>query len=310
MQLLFLCLLAGLAQKAWAFEEHMQENLIRLEEKLREALEDRVIDKAQLTPLTLVEVSSEQEDPKLLKSQVLRSLQQGLRVTIQVCEACQVQYTTSERQSIYSSGMSDLEDVRRIYAQSSSPPKAAAWVVADGLSLSVRIVSLETSQVLFADTIDARIDWSARSLQSFSQSRLAERSARGDAILHSHWDLGLNPLGGGSAHIGYSYMQQWGSSNQYLSGLAFQITDPVLGFGFVSFKAFPELKNALVGGKLLFNTPQLLARSVSSSAENSSGDPLVNVVLMVKYPLFARPEKFYANAFLGTSGTFGVGLSW
>lgn len=303
-------ILLTLSSSAYALQESTRENLRRLQEKLREAIEDYSLDQKQLSPLTLVDVRSTHEDPATLTNAVLSELNEALRITVVTCDSCKATYASNADRSIYHSAPTDVQEIRSVYLGQQLQPKAAAWVALDQRTLSVRIVSLDTSQVLFAHTIDSEMDWSARSLRSFSQSRQAERSARGDVILHSHWDFGVNPFGS-SSHVGYSYLQQWGSYNQYLSGLCFNLTDPVFGFGFATFKAFSEFNEALVGGKFLINTPQLLARSIDRTSDNNSAlGPPLNLVVMIKYPLFGRPEKFYANAFLGTSGSFGIGLSW
>ncbi|MDQ3235038.1 MAG: hypothetical protein M3Q07_24785, partial [Pseudobdellovibrionaceae bacterium] len=162
-----------------------------------------------------------------------------------------------------------------------------------------------------ADTVDSRVDWPSRSMRTFTKSRLLERQARGEAILHTQWDFGISPAGGGS-HIGWSMMQQWGSSNQYLSGISLNITDPVLGFGVNWFRIMPTLRNTALGGKVLVSVPRLLTRAAESedSEDGAIKDNLLTVVGMAKLPLFGPPEKFYAHIFFSTNGLFGLGLTF
>ena len=308
MKYLICALLACAGQEALALQPATIDNLQALEDKLREHVEDGYLQTEDLTPLTLIEVSGDTEDAKALTNAILHSLGQALNVPILMCEACQATYRQTATESIYSNGIVEIDDVKRVYEKQKSMPKAAAWVRFNRSSISIRIVSMETSRVLFADTVDTSIDWSGRSIQSFSRSREAERSARGDAIVHGQIDF--SPIGHGT-HMGYSLMQQWGDSNQYLSGLSVNLTDPLLGIGLNTFKVFPEFNNMLMGGKFLISIPSALSSALSKSSSNALNQSPYTLVAMVKYPMFRNePAKYLVNAYISTNANFGIGITW
>lgn len=303
---------SALPQDAWALANSTRAQLEQLEAKLRQHIDDGFMVPAKLTPLTLVETSSNEEDPEALTNAALPLFSRVLRGPILVCDSCRGSYEEGPERTAYSSGFVDLQKVRDVYRGRQEKPVAALWLrQAEGV-LTLRMVSLESGEVLYADTIDGKVDWSARSLRNFTSSQRAERGSRGDVIVHGHIDIGLGLLGGG-AHVGYSLMQQWGSNNQYLSGLSFNFSDPIFGVGINHFQILPSLDNTILGAKLLFSLPEALSSLGDGDGDSDgsvTGDSLITLVLMAKYPLFSQPEKFYFNVFISTAGLVGCGLSW
>ncbi|WP_141733983.1 hypothetical protein [Oligoflexus tunisiensis] len=298
----------GSAQPGRSEEVWLQQAAQHIGERLREQREDSLVDASRLAPLTIVSVSSEQSNYEHLISLLSNSLRQSLQTQVLVCERCMAAVIESGEQTIYENGFADLDKVRALYQDEAVKPKAAVWIQAGSRFLSIRIVILATGEVIYADTVDARLDWSSRSMRTFTRSRLRERQARGEPIIHTHWDIGLSPTGG--SHIGWSLMQQWGSSNQYLSGLSLNLTDPTAGVGLNFFQIMSGLRKTALGGKLLVSVPRLVSRAASAKDAESSGFEDLTLVLMAKLPLFEPPEKFYAHVFFSTNGYFGFGLTF
>jgi hypothetical protein len=308
MNILALIVILLTGTEAYALDANTVDNIQSMEDKLHEHIEDGHLAIEEITPLTVVDVSTTNADAATLTNAILRSLGTAINGPILMCETCRATYRQGETESVYETGMVSTDEVKRNYQNQKTKPKAAAWIRETRNSLSLRIVSLETSKVLFADTVTTGIDWSSRSIQSFSRSREAERAARGDVILHGQFDF--SPIGSG-AHLGYSLMQQWGDSNQYLSGLSINLSDPVLGLGLNTFKVFPELNNTLIGGKFLVSIPSALSSALSKNSDSPLDQSPYTLVAMIKYPLFrGEPAKYFINAYISTNANFGVGISW
>ncbi len=300
--------LLGGSPSAIAGETLPTEAMLRLEERLREQREDGLLPVHRMQTLVIASVVSDKNNTQVLTNALAQTLGRALAIKVMICDSCAAGLIQSGERTIYESGFVDLDRVRAAY---DTWPEAALWAEASGPLLSIRIVSVRDGEVLFADTIDPRVDWSARSVRSFSLSRLNERKARGEVILHTQYDIGLLPLAG-SPHIGWSLMQQWGSSNQYLSGFSLNLSDPILGIGVNWFRVMPGLSNSLLGFKLMASLPRLMTEALSRGSKNNSPieDKPVSLIGMIKFPMFGPPEKFYFNAYVSTNGSIGLGLSF
>ncbi|MCX6131646.1 MAG: hypothetical protein NTX25_21615 [Proteobacteria bacterium] len=254
-----------------ADENSLREAMQKLEERLSEHINDGFIKQASISPLAIVSVTSDNDQIQHITTSLAESLQRATGAKILICDRCNISHEI----------------------------------------LSIRMVVLNSGELIFASTIDSKVEWSSRSMRNFTDSRLRERQVRGEAIIHRHIDLGLLPLGG-APHIGWSIMQQWGSSNQYLSGISISLSNPLLGIGVNWFKVFPRLNNSLIGFKVLGSIPELLTKSLSKGSGSSglTGDQALTVLGMIKYPLFGQPEQFYLNAYVSSGGSIGFGLSF
>lgn len=294
-----------------ADENSLREAMQKLEERLSEHINDGFIKQASISPLAIVSVTSDNDQIQHITTSLAESLQRATGAKILICDRCNIAVIESGEQTIYESDFVDLEKVRSIYQSENIQPLTVAWVEWSHEILSIRMVVLNSGELIFASTIDSKVEWSSRSMRNFTDSRLRERQVRGEAIIHRHIDLGLLPLGG-APHIGWSIMQQWGSSNQYLSGISISLSNPLLGIGVNWFKVFPRLNNSLIGFKVLGSIPELLTKSLSKGSGSSglTGDQALTVLGMIKYPLFGQPEQFYLNAYVSSGGSIGFGLSF
>ncbi len=280
--------------------------LDRLEEVLELRIHDGLLDPADVTPTILVSA-----EPRYAGSEdwyatrVIELLERRLGSgKLRLCEACMAPRAwVSEGALSYQTGPVSLDEVARLDAQSrgeSPPARSAIWVDEHRGGVSVRIVDLASARVVFAQNVDPFLVENANSRRTATMAEELERRARGDSVTQAFVDLALYP----GQHLSIDWTEQWGETNNNLSGLTLSVLDPVVGVGASHYRSL-RFANILVGGKLLASLPTAVARAVGDTGDVL--DPLVTGVAVVRVP-FGR-SNYGAVATVSTNGQVGFGIS-
>lgn len=280
----------------------------RLRDDLASKVEDGKIYRHRITPLMVASFRAVPENREAQLNEFMALLRDSLGGPIIQCASCDSgQVTQSEAGVHYVLGAPTLAELRAFdLARTGAEGKAAkAAVYAESAagSLSYRIVDLESGEVLVAATISPEHDYESRSERFFTMRRQLNRQARGESIRQNFFDLGIYP----KPHLGYSWLEQWGANNQYLTGFAMSFAEPMLGVGVGSYRVLPSMGNMLVGGKILASLPQLLGNA--AGGETASGDQTYTVVGMIRYPLSASTSSM-GIAYITSNGALGLGVSF
>lgn len=283
--------------------------LDRLEEVLEVQVGDGRLDPEEVMPAILVSA-----EPRYLESQdwfTVRTIEvlqaafgnEGLRL----CEACMVPRSYVAPGALtYQAGPTSLAEVARLddNTRGSSPAaKTGIWVEELVSGVAIRIVDLNTGRVIFASNIDPYMVENARSRRNYTLSQELDRRARGDSLTHVFVDAALWP----GQHLGLDFTDQWGPTNNNLSGVSLTILDPIVGIGGSYYRVLP-LGNVMVGGKAVLSLPTAIVRAVDTGDEPVDViDPLLTAVGVVRVP-FGR-SNYGAVMTLSTNGQFGVGIS-
>lgn len=300
-------LLSLLLSIAHAGPTTTRDALDRLEEVLQLRVEDGLLDLEQALPAILVRVQPRYEDSvSWFATGAIESLERALgRGSMRLCEACMVpRVWVEDGHMAYQTGPIGLDEVARLDASGrggAQPARSAIWVDEYRGGVSVRIVSLETGQVLFAQNIDPDLTENTNSQRMYTLSEELERRARGDSLTQAFADFALYP----GQHVSLDWTDQWGPTNRNLSGVSISAFDPVLGIGACHYRALPVL-DMLVGGKVLLSLPTAAARSIDSS-NGDIVDPLLNVALVARVPFGRR--NYGGVISLSTNGQVGIGVS-
>ena len=274
------------------------------QQRMEEHKEDGLWRDREVSPIALVAVS--QGETKASSKVINQTIGMASRIfprNLMVCEVCLNPEMQPGSGLYYRYGQVSLEDVRNAYRDIERKPIAALWVSYNKGMLSYRIVSLETGHVIYSENIHENMDWNGRSIRNFSKSRMAERVGRHEAIYHHQWDLGLYP----GFHLGYSFLNQWGQHNDYLSGLTMSVAGPLLGLGVAFFKVIDSPAHPLVGVKLMVNLPEAAGSALSN--ESSGGEALVGQFI-AKYPFPGNMGGLLGIGLINTDGTVALGVSW
>ncbi len=239
--------------------------------------------------------------------EVIEVLQGTLGEGLRLCEACMApRAVVGEGYMTYQTGPIGLDEVIRLDDQTrgdATPARSAIWVEETARGIAVRIIDLRSGRVLYAQNIDPMLVEDEKTQRNFALSEELERRSRGNSITQSFLDLALYP----GQHISLDMTEQWGTTNQNLTGVTLSAIDPVVGIGVVHYRVV-DVIHMMVGGKLVLSLPTAVVRSFDTGdGATEVIDPLVNAVLVVRVP-FGR-SNYGVVATASTNGTVGLGLS-
>lgn len=224
---------------------------------------------------------------------------------LRLCVACMAPRTVVEDGQIaFQTGPVSLPEVLRLdaAARGDAPPaRTAIWLDEHRGGVSIRIVDLASSRVVYAQNVDPNLVEAKNTQRMYALSAELERRARGDSLTQAFVDVAVYP----GQHISLDWTDQWGATNANLSGVTLSVVDPVVGLGAVHYRRV-RLLNILLGGKAIVSLPTAIVQSVSADGGDVL-DPLVTGVAVVRVP-FGR-SNYGAVATVSTNGELGLGIS-
>jgi hypothetical protein len=227
------------------------------------------------------------------------------RANLRACEACmQPRVYAGDGTLQYSSGALTLEEIVAIDTNTrgkGAPARTAAWIDETDSGVAVRIVSLATGEILFAQNFDGALREEKRTGEVFNFTSDVQRRLRGEALTHIFIDAALYP----GQHFSLDVVDQFGSRNLDMAGITLSLTDPVLGVGGAYYRVIPEAFNLTVGVQGIVSIPTAAANALG--ADGDIIDPLLTGVLVVRWPI--PYTSFGALAMVSTNGTIGVGVT-
>lgn len=227
------------------------------------------------------------------------------RANLRACEACMnPRATMREGAFVYASGTLSLAEIVAIDADMrgvAAPAMAAAWVDETDGGVSVRIISLSTGRILFAENLDGQLQARQRTARTFRFTDDQERRLRGESLTHVAIDIGLLP----GQHVSMDILDQFGDRNLDLAGVSLSAVDPFLGVGGAYYRVIPEAFNLTIGVQALVAVPT--AASNALGLEGELIDPLLTGVLVARWPI--PHSGFGVLATASTNGTLTIGVS-
>ncbi len=296
---------------AFASPTTTQAALDRVEEVLELRLQDGQLRREDLLPAMVVSTRPRyQETAEWYATEALSTLADVFgEGSLRLCEACMAPRTTADDAAlVFQTGPVALEEVVRLddgHRGDSAAARSAIWLDETQDGVSVRIVDLRSSGVVFARNIDPTLEEYRGSRRSYALSDELERRALGKGLTHTFIDLAGYP----KPHVALEWTDQWGKTNANLSGVSISALGPILGVGIVHYRALP-LGNILIGGKLLVSVPNTITRRFDVDAEDFGAeelDPLFTGVGVVRVP-FGR-SNYAALATVSTTGAIGLGIT-
>ena len=227
------------------------------------------------------------------------------RTNLRACEACmQPRVNVADGRLEYSSMAISLEEIIAIDTNTrgqSAPARAAVWLDETDDGVSIRIVSLSTGQILFAQNLDGALREVKATAQTFNFNDDVQRRLRGESLTHIFIDVALFP----GQHVSMDIVDQFGDRNLNMAGLTLSAFDPIIGVGGCYHRVIPEAWNLSVGGQVIASVPTAAGNAFGVTGQLL--DPLLTGVLIVRWPI---PQT--AFAVLGTASTngkFGLGIT-
>jgi len=280
----------------------------RLEEILEMRQEDGLLSARNVLPAIVVSATPRYEESRgWFGPQALAVLGRGFgEGVLRVCEACMGPRTSVTKGRLEQSvGPVSLEEITRLddrYRGESARARSAIWIDETASGVALRIVHLRSGAVIFAQNVDPDLQEYRGAARSFRLAEELERRTRGDSLTHALFDAGIYP----GQHFSFEWVEQWGDTNNNLTGIVLSTFDPVLGLGFGYHRAL-EFQNMLVGGKLVLSIPTAIAQSATDS-DIEVIDPIVTGVFVARYPLWG--SNYAALLTASTSGRIAFGIAF
>lgn len=294
---------------AFAQRDSTRYALTRLEASLTTRItESSALPRSEVLPIIVVSAEARFEETRTwFPTQAMSTL---VRVfgnsAVRFCEACMgSRVSIGEGRVETSTAALETPEIvlfdQRIRG-TSEPAKVAVWLDETAKGVSLRVVDLKNSRVLWVENFDD--GKFTNDLLAKTQHALKEESrrSRGDALAHVFSDIAVLPM----QHISFDWTEQWGDTNANLAGLSASILDPLLGVGGHYFRIIPEAFNITVGAKVLISVPTALAKAISPDI-NQVIDPLITGVLVVRWPIFS--SNFALVLTVSTNAKVAVGIT-
>ncbi|MFY0570266.1 hypothetical protein ACN28E_41480 [Archangium lansingense] len=304
-----LALLAALLPAvALAQRDTSREALARVEETLTLRLEEGGIALKDVAPAIVVSVSPAFEESKAWYPTA--ALQTLVRVfgsaALRSCEACMAPrlFVEEGRLEQFTTAQGAAEIIRLDEnARGKAPPaRVAIWLDETPEGVSLRIIDLHNSRIVFVQNFDPGLTEMARTRRNFTLTEELERRARGDSLTHTFLDVTVYP----GQHVSLDFAEQWGDTNANLAGLSLSAFDPLIGVGGAYYRVIPSALNMTVGGKILLSVPTAVASGLSGESVQLI-DPLLTAVFVVRVPIAS--SNYGVTFTASTNGRIGVGIS-
>jgi hypothetical protein len=304
-----LALLAALLPTmALAQRDTSREALARVEETLTLSLEQGGIALKDVTPAIVVSVSPAFEESKAWYPTA--ALQTLVRVfgaaALRSCEACMAprMFVEEGRLEQFTTTLGAEEIIRLDEnARGKAPPaRVAIWLDETPEGVSLRIIDLHNSRIVFVQNFDPGLTEMVRTRRNFTLTEELDRRARGDSLTHTFLDVTIYP----GQHISLDWVEQWGDTNANLAGVSLSAYDPLIGVGGAYYRVIPDALNIMVGAKILMSMPTAIASGISGQSTQVI-DPLLTGVFVVRMPI-AR-SNYGVTFTASTNGRIGIGIS-
>ncbi|QRO00834.1 hypothetical protein JRI60_18265 [Archangium violaceum] len=293
---------------ALAQRDTSREALARVEETLTLRLEQGGIALKDVTPAIVVSVSPAFEESRAWYPTA--ALQTLVRVfgsaALRSCEACMASrlFVEEGRLEQFTTTLGTEEIIRLDEnARGKAPPaRVAIWLDETLEGVSLRIINLHNSRIVFVQNFDPGLTELARTRRNFTLTEELERRARGDSLTHTFLDVTMYP----GQHISLDFAEQWGDTNANLAGLSLSAYDPLIGVGGAYYRVIPNALNIMVGAKVLLSVPTAIASGIGGQTTEII-DPLLTAVFVVRLPIAS--SNYGVTFTASTNGRIGFGIS-
>lgn len=234
--------------------------------------------------------------------QVINMLTRVFKDTAQLipCAECRMNRTQIDHDGrlIVQNGELSLIELNRLKAMAAYREAKSVLTIQETPSgIQTRLISLEDGRILFQGIAD-----STQTLEgarpALHLAREIDRRKRGEALSYVFFNLGLYP----KALVQLSWLEQWGSRNQFISGLTISGVTPNAGVGGTFLYMLPFHRKAGVSTSVFY-----LAEGIGST-EGPQTDMSKALVAELKLQ-YAIGSSYGAFVSVNTQGDYTAGLA-
>lgn len=232
---------------------------------------------------------------------VLRSVWAGKGALIP-CAECDLQRmrVTKDQQVHMSTGPATTQDLATLIADPRySSAKGIVYVKETASGVELRIIRITDGAILWQTLANGSVNLETVKPRLHLVDEL-ERRKRGEALAYTFIELGFYPRS--LVHV--SFLEQWGSGNQHLTGVTISFVGPTLALGVNYRYLIPANPKVQVGGTLFLPIQNALdANSSKSTGTNSR-------FVVGGTAQYAFSPTFGVFGYALTDGTISAGVSF
>ncbi len=206
-------------------------------------------------------------------------------------------FVSRDNRMVIQSGELTLADLARLREKPGFNQAKSVFISRETPSgIEMRLIAIDDGRLLYTGLADATRDLSTAE-RPLRLARELERRERGESLSYFHFDLGLYPQG----LVQLKWLEQWGSRNQHLSGVALSAFNPTGAIGITYLYMWPRKKQITVGVTGYYGLSGVFDAGSTDLSKNIIGQLSVNYAFSGAYGVFASCD---------TKGTASVGLSF
>lgn len=294
-------IVAMLPSRAQALLPQTQKDLQVAEDRLRYELERAPELASEMTPILIVPPQSHWEESKAdFAASVMDMLGRAFpsKGALIPCADCRQNrtYVSRDNRTVIQNGELSLADLAFLRTHPGYEQARSLLVTRETPSgIELRWISIEDGRILFLALADASQTLS----DAHRPLRLAqetERRKRGEALSYVFMDIGVYP--GGLAQL--KWLEQWGSRNQHLSGLAIGLYNPTGAIGGAYHYMLPGRRQTMIALTGYYKLAGVFTADSKDSGANLVGQAMLQHAISGSYGVFVSAD---------TSGTVRVGFS-
>ena len=214
------------------------------------------------------------------------------------CPDCNMQRLHAGRNQTITLGSGELS-MADLLALTNDPRykgvKSVVFTTVTASGVEIKMIRIQDGAIIYQFLADGRMTLDD------AKPRLGlvkeyERRARGESLAYVFIDLGVYPTG--LFHI--SFLEQWGSRNQHITGLTISLVNPIAALGVNYRYLLPFYRKASVSGQIFVPLESALNNKTSNLSDRYAANIAVHCAFSSTFGMFVGA---------GSSGGFTIGLS-
>ena len=207
-------------------------------------------------------------------------------------------YIANDARTVIQNGELSLTDLARLRETSAYNYQIAKSVLTTRETpggIELRVLAIDDGRILYSGLADS----TSTLTKVEPQLRLArelDRKRRGEALSYVTMDLGLYP----SALFNLKFLEQWGSRNQHLSGLALSAFNPTGAIGAVYYYILPARPQITIGFAGYYGLQGMFGSGSTDVSKALTGQLSANYSISGSYGVFVSGD---------TAGTVSAGFT-
>lgn len=205
-------------------------------------------------------------------------------------------YISNDNRTVIQNGELSLTDLARLRERPGFSQARTVFLSRETPSgIAMKLISIDDGRLLYSGLADATMSLD-EAKRPMGLARELERRKRGEALSYVMFDLGIYPKG----LVQFKWLEQWGSRNQHLSGVAVGLLNPTGSLGFSYHYMLPARRQITAG-----LTGYYMLTSLFSGGEAKEGETIV--VQGMLHAAISGSYGFFVS--VDSQNTFTVGIS-